>query len=349
LPSGTHHVELHLAAVDLGSPEKTRIQYRMDGVDSDWLDADLSRTAVYTKIPVGRHIFHVRATGSDGKWDRAGIVYDVTQQPFFYQERWFQLACAAFFALLLSVIYLARVRQIVRQTRILLETRIAERERIARDLHDTFLQGIQGILLRFHTGTQQLPQDEPLRAVFEDVLDQSDGVMLQGRGLVSGLRTTASDTNDLPITFAMAGREFRGLSNAVYNVIVTGETRSLNPVVYEEIVKIGREALFNSYRHATATAIETELNYNSSDLRIRFRDDGKGIDPGVLANGNRAGHYGLPGMRERAKKVGAKLDIYSRSGVGTELDLRVPATIAYHPTTEARGRWLYRLFGGETL
>jgi signal transduction histidine kinase len=173
--------------------------------------------------------------------------------------------------------------------------------------------------------------------------------MLQGRGLVSGLRMTAGDTNDLPITFAMAGREFRGLSNAVHNVIVTGETRSLNPVVHDEIVKIGREALFNSYRHATATTVETELNYSSSDLRIHFRDDGRGIDPGVLANGNRAGHYGLPGMRERASKVGAKLDIYSRSGVGTEVELRVPATIAYHPGTKARGHWLHRLFGRGVL
>src|ERR1700722_4505320 len=155
--------------------------------------------------------------------------------------------------------------------------------------------------------------------------------MLQGRGLVSGLRMTAADTNDLPIAFVMAGKEFRALSAAVYNAIVTGEPRSLNPVVHAEIVKIGREALFNSYRHAAAATIETELNYSSSDLRIRFRDDGKGIDPAVLADGNRAGHYGLPGMRERASKVGAKLDIYSRPGAGTEIDLRVPAAIAYHP------------------
>jgi len=349
LPGGSHHVELHLAAVDLGSPEKTRLQYRMDGVDSVWLDADVSRTAVYTELPVGGHTFHIRATGSDGKWDREGIVYEVTQQPLFYQEKWFQVACAAFLAVLLSMIYLARVRHIVRQTRIVLETRIAERERIARDLHDTFLQGIQGILLRFHTSTQQLPETEPLRRVFDEVLNQSDTVMLQGRGLVSGLRMTTGDTNDLPITFAMAGKEFRALSGAVYNVIVTGETRRLNPAIYDEIVKIGREALFNSYRHAKATTIETELDYSSSDLRIHFRDDGKGIDPAVLANGCLAGHFGLPGMRERATKAGAKLDIYSRLGAGTEVELRVPARVAYWPARGVRSVWLHRLFGGEVL
>jgi ligand-binding sensor domain-containing protein/signal transduction histidine kinase len=348
LPGGTHHVELHLAAVDLASPEKTRIQYRMDGVDSEWRDADVSRTAVYTTIPVGKHTFHLRATGSDGKWDRKGIVYEITQRPLFYQKKWFQLACAVFLVVLLAVIYLARVRQIVRHTRILLETRIAERERIARDLHDTFLQGIQGILLRFHTTTQKLPKDEPLRRVFEGVLDQSDGVMLQGRGLVTGLRMAANDSDDLPINLAMAGKEFRALSDTVHNVIVTGEIRSLDPLVHDEIVKIGREALFNAYRHARATTIETELNYSSSDLRVRVRDDGAGIDPGVLANGKRAGHYGLPGMKERATKVGAQLDIYSRSGVGTEIDLRVPATIAYHPAAEVPGHWLHRLFRGRS-
>jgi ligand-binding sensor domain-containing protein/signal transduction histidine kinase len=349
LPAGTHHVELHLAAVDLGSPEKTRLQYRMDGVDNVWLDADVSRTAVYTTLPPGTHTFHVRATGSSGKWDRTGIVYDVTQQPLFYQERWFQVACAAFLVMLLSVIYLARVRTIIRQTRILLETRIAERERVARDLHDTFLQGIQGTLLRFHSSTQQLPQSEPLRRTFEEILDQSDAVMLQGRGLVSGLRMTAGDTNDLPIAFAMVGKEFLTLSAAVYNVVVIGETRRLNPIAYDEIVHIGREALFNSYTHATATSIETELDYSSSDLRIRFRDNGTGIDPAVLANGCRAGHYGLPGMRERAIKVGAKLDIYSRLGAGTEVELRVPARVAYYPARGVRGHWLQRLFGGGVL
>jgi ligand-binding sensor domain-containing protein/signal transduction histidine kinase len=349
LPAGTHHVELHLAAVDLASPEKTRVQYRMDGVDSNWRDSDVSRTAVYTTIPAGRHTFHVRATGSDGKWDRTGIVYDVVQRPLFYEEKWFQLGCAAFLLLLLTVLYLARVRHIVSQTRILLETRIAERERIARELHDTFLQGIQGILLRFHTSTQQLPKDEPLRRVFEGVLDQSDTVMLQGRGLISGLRMTEEDMNELPITFAMVGKEFRALSTATYNVIVIGETRNLNPLVQDEIIKIGREALFNSYRHAGATTIETELDYNLSELRICFRDDGKGIGPEVLANGQRAGHYGLLTMRERASNIGAKLEVYSRGGLGTEIDLRVPASIAYPPARENTGRWLQRLFQESAL
>lgn len=321
----------------------------MDGVDSVWLDSDVSRTAVYTTLPPGTHSFHIRATGSDGKWDRTGIVYYVTQQPLFYQKRWFQVACAAFFVLLLSMIYLVRVRYIVKQTHILLEAKIVERERIARDLHDTFLQGIQGMLLRLHASIQHVPKSEPLRLEIEEVLDQSDEVMVQGRSLVSGLRLTAGDPNDLPIAFAMAGKEVRALSPAVYNVIVTGETRRLNPAAYDEILKIGREALFNSYRHARATTIETELDYSSSGLRIRFRDDGTGIDPAVLANGSRAGHFGLLGMRERASKIEAKFDICSRLGAGTEIELRVPGKVAYSGPRGIRGSWLHQFFRREAL
>jgi ligand-binding sensor domain-containing protein/signal transduction histidine kinase len=349
IPPGTHHIELHLTSVELRSPQKARLQYRMDGVDSVWLDADDSRTATYTALPAGQHVFHVRATGRDGRWDLSGIEYGVTQQPLFYQKPWFQLTCAAFLVAVFSAAYLARVSHLVRQTRMVLEARIAERERIARDLHDTFLQSIQGILLRFHASSQRLAKDDRLRLEFEEVLEQSDAVMSQGRGLVSGLRMAPGAADDLPIAFVMAGKEFGALSPTAYKVIVTGEPRKLNPLVYDEIVKIGREALFNAYRHAKAAKIETELDYTPSDLRLRFRDDGAGIDPGIMAHGGRAGHYGLPGMRERAHKIGAKLDIYSRLGAGTEIELRIPAKVAYLPAHESRGHWLQRIFGGEAV
>jgi signal transduction histidine kinase len=173
--------------------------------------------------------------------------------------------------------------------------------------------------------------------------------MSQGRGLVSGLRTAPGAADDLPIAFVMAGKEFGAVSATAYKVIVTGEPRKLRPLVYDEIVKIGREALFNAYRHAKAAQIEADLDYSLSDLRLRFRDDGAGIDPGILDRGSRIGHYGLPGMRERASKISAKLDIYSRLGAGTEIELRIPAKVAYQVTKESRGHWLQRIFGGEAV
>jgi signal transduction histidine kinase len=222
-----------------------------------------------------------------------------------------------------------------------LEERVSERTRIAQDLHDTFFQGIQGLLLRFHTATSQLQKDEPARRIFEETLKQSDQVMLEGRELVLDLRETVSEATDLPNAFADLGDELRKGSSCEFKVVVNGAIRPLHPVVFEELFNIGKEALGNGFRHSCAQSIEAELNYEPSELRVRIRDDGTGIDSAILRQGRREGHFGLPGMRERAKKVGAHLDVWSRPGAGTEVELRIAASIAY--VSESNGSWLRRL------
>jgi signal transduction histidine kinase/ligand-binding sensor domain-containing protein len=329
LPAGSHHVEFHLAAVNLSSPEKIRMQYRMSDVDSHWLDADLSRIAVYTNIPVGAHTLAIRATDSGGTWDRAGISYQIVEQPFFYQTLWFQILLVGLAALTLTALYLARVRQIIKQTRTLLQERLMERERIALDLHDTFLQGVQGILLRVHTATQQIPRGETTRQSLEEVLQQSDQVMKEGRSLVSNLRSDKTVTHDLATDLSIVGHECREVDQAEFQMIVNGVKRSLHPGVLEDSFKIGREALINAFRHSGATRIEAEVSFGPRHLKVRIRDDGRGIEEGVVQAGNREGHFGLPGMRERAKRIGGHLDIWSRSGLGTEIELSIPARFAY--------------------
>ena len=329
LPAGSHHVEFHLAAVNISSPEKIRMQYRMSGVDSHWLDADLSRIAVYTNIPVGTHTLTIRATDSGGTWDRSGISYQIIEQPFFYQTLWFQVLLGGLAALTLTALYLARVRQIIKQTRTLLEERLMERERIALDLHDTFLQGVQGILLRVHTATQQIPRGETTRRSLEEVLQQSDQVMKEGRSLVSDLRSDKTVTRDLATDLSSVGHECREVDQAEFELIVNGVKRSLHAGVLEDSFKIGREALINAFRHSGAARIEAEVSYGPLHLKVRIRDDGRGIEEGVVAAGNREGHFGLPGMRERAKRIGGHLDIWSRSGLGTEIELSIPARFAY--------------------
>src|SRR5215469_8904777 len=222
-----------------------------------------------------------------------------------------------------------------------LEERVSERTRIARDLHDTFFQGIQGLLLRFHTATSQLRKDEPVRRIFEETLKQSDQVMLEGRELVLDLRETVCEPTDLPTAFADLGEGMRKGSSGEFMVVVNGAIRPLHPVVFEELFKIGKEALGNAFRHSGAHSIEAELNYERSEFRIRIRDDGTGIDPAILRQGHREGHFGLPGMRERARNVGAHLDVWSRTGAGTEVEVRIPAGVAYVP--EPKGSWLWKL------
>src|SRR5215469_16208618 len=222
-----------------------------------------------------------------------------------------------------------------------LEERVSERTRIARDLHDTFFQGIEGLLLRFHTATSQLRKDEPARRIFEETLKQSDQVMLEGRELVLDLRETISERPDLSTAFADFGEGMRKGGSADFRVVVNGSIRSLHPTVFEELFKIGKEAMGNAFRHSGAHSVEAELNYERSGLRIRIRDDGTGIDPDILQQGHRDGHFGLPGMRERAQRVGANLDVWSRSGAGTEVEVRIAASIAY--TSEPNGSWSWKL------
>jgi signal transduction histidine kinase/ligand-binding sensor domain-containing protein len=350
LPPGLHHVELHFNAVDLTSPEKIRLQYRLEGVDPEWLDADSTHTAIYTSIPVGAHSFHLRACGSDGVWDRVGIVYSVTQQPYFYQTTWFRVAALAGLGLLLAGVYFLRLRQMARQLQSRFEERLDERERIARELHDTLLQSVQGLILRFQAVAERIPESEPARQMMEKALDRADQVIVEGRDRVKGLRTPGEAASDLPQALAQAGQEFAQDSGVEFSVVVEGNPKGLHPDVRDEAYWIGREALVNAFQHAQGRRIEIEIGYGRRELRLRFRDDGRGIDPSVLEAGGRPGHWGIPGMRERARKIGANLQAWSRPGAGTEVELRVPGSRAYgNGGNRSPWRWLLSTVRGGTL
>lgn len=350
LRPGIHRVELNLAAIDLSNPQKIRLQYRLEGVDSDWLDATSSRKAVYTNIPEGTHELLARVTDSIGHWGSPQIVYEVTQQPYFYATPLFEVSITLAVVLLLVLAYVLRVRHVVKQARIIIEQRQIEREAVARDLHDTFLQGVQGLILQFHTGTQKLEPGHPVRQSFEEALRLSDGVMLEGRSVLSRLRARKTKPESLSEVYAAVGNEFRSLSPAQFNVIVSGRGRELDADVQEELLKIGREALFNAYRHAQAGKIELEIHYGIFEFRLRFRDDGVGIDPGVLRDGSIPGHFGLPGMRERISRIGGHMDLWSRPGAGTEIEIRIPFAIAYRRNERNAGlRWIRRLISSRAL
>ena len=328
LQPGKAHVGLRFTGVDLASPQNVRMQYRLDGVDATWFDADSTRTATYTDIPVGVHAFHVRASNGDGVWDREGIVYKVTQQPFFYQTLTFRVAAVLAGVLLLVGLYQLRLRQAATRLSARLEERLAERERIARDLHDTLLQGFQGLILRFHDAMMDIPEREPARRLMETALDRADEVMAEGRDRVVGLHSAFDDSRDLAQSLARAGDELANGSEIRIVVTTEGQVQVLAPASLDEIYCIGREAMVNAFRHAQGRNIEVEVDYALWELRLRIRDDGRGIDPKILEDG-RPGHIGLASMRERAERLAGHLDIISGPGAGTEIELRVPAASAY--------------------
>jgi signal transduction histidine kinase len=273
--------------------------------------------------------------------------------PLFYRDfpppGWNPLALVATVAFLVTAWVItgmvARVRKLTEtQLALRFEERLAERTRIARELHDTLLQSFQGLMLRFQTVNDLLPPGQAKEAL-ENVLDRADQAIVEGRDAIQNLRSSTTVTNDLAQAMAALGKELGGARNgesgsATFRVSIEGTPRDLHPILRDDIYRIAREALRNAFRHAQARKIEADITYGERLLRLRIRDDGKGIDPKLLDAG-RDGHWGLAGMRERAQQIGAQLEMWSEGGVGTEVELRIPGSVAY---TTPPGRGVFRLF-----
>jgi hypothetical protein len=258
-------------------------------------------TAIYTNVPVGDHSFHVRACNRDGVWDRDGIVYNVIQQPFFYQTIWFKLAAAACLGLFLAGLYFLRLRQVAVQIQSRIEERLVERERIARELHDTLLQSVQGLILRFQAVADRIPESEPARQMMEKALDRADQVLDEGRDRVKSLRGQGETVIDLSQALAQAGQELAHDSGAEFSVLVEGNAKVLHPVVRDEAYWIGREALINAFQHARARLIEVEVAYHRESYGCDFAMMGAAL---VRRFSKRAGDRGTGECRECASARG---------------------------------------------
>jgi signal transduction histidine kinase/ligand-binding sensor domain-containing protein len=338
LPVHTTDLRIEYSAGSLTVPERVQFRYKLDGLDREWQDVGTRREALYTNLGPGQYTFRVTAANDDGVWNDTGTSMRFTILPTFYQTRWFAgLVVLASMALLFAL-YKIRMRQVAAQVRGRLEARLAERERIARDLHDTLLQGVQGLIWNFQAATHRISAEEPARHLLEESLDRADKLLEQGRDKVKGLRPVAM--TDLAQALA-AECEQVGLGHAAKaRVSVQGTRRELHPIVREEGFLIAREALSNAFRHARAGNIEAEVTFTDTALHVRVRDDGAGISHSVLDAGGTPGHFGLIGMRERATKLGAHLEVWSRPGAGTEIDLRVPGGVAYRRVETATGAGL---------
>jgi signal transduction histidine kinase len=241
-----------------------------------------------------------------------------------------------------------------REFNLRLEERVNERMRIARDLHDTLLQSFHGLLLRFQAATNLLPErPEEARATLESAIDQAAEAITEGRDAVQELRSSTVVSNDLALAVSTLGEELARdgakQNAATVRVAVEGTPRDLHPILRDEVYRVAGEALRNAFRHAQARRIEVEIHYEEKQFRLRVRDDGKGMDPDVLGEQAPAGHYGLRGMRERAKLVGGKLAVFSEVDSGTEVELKIPAVMAY--AKDGGGRrswWAKKFFGKET-
>jgi signal transduction histidine kinase/ligand-binding sensor domain-containing protein len=329
LPQDTSNLRIDFTALSLSMPERVRFRYRLDGVDNDWQNPGTRRQAFYTNLAPGQYRFRVMAANEDGVWNQQEAQLAFRIQPTTAQAAWFQALVAMAVLAALYLVYQLRLQQVTRQLRKRMEDRIDERERIARALHDTFLQSVQGLMLRFQTLLKRLPPEGEARVLAERILDQADQVLIEGRNQVRGLRSTTLAVTDLPQACAELGRSLQEQYDVPFRMAVSGHPVTLAPAAAEHIYAIASEALHNACRHARAGQVELELAYGGEHFRLRVRDDGRGIDAEVLAAGQRPGHWGLTGMREQAGKLEAEVELWSAPGKGTEVSLRVPAPNAY--------------------
>jgi signal transduction histidine kinase/ligand-binding sensor domain-containing protein len=351
LPPLVRDLQIDYTALSFVAPEKNRFRVKLDGRDRDWQDVGTRRQAFYTDLAPGTYQFRVQGSNNSGVWNETGASLEFSIAPAYYQTRWFKAALAVGAASLLWMAYYLRVRQLARQFNRTLETRVGERTRIARDLHDTLLQSFHGLLLRLQTASYLLAErPADAQQTLDSAIHQAAKAITEGRDAVQGLRTSTLERNDLAMAISALGDELVGGASPgprpAFRVEVEGKPRDLHPIVRDDIYRIAAEALRNAFRHAAARRVEVELRYDPERLRLRVRDDGKGIDREVLAQQGITGHFGLRGMPERAALIGGQLAVLSEVGSGTEVELVVPAGAVY-TTPGRRSRWA-RLFGSTT-
>jgi signal transduction histidine kinase/ligand-binding sensor domain-containing protein len=347
LPARVRDLTIDYTALSLVAPEKVHFKYKLEGQDNEWREVVNDREVQYSNLRPGSYQFRVIASNNSGVWNEQGDSLEFSIDPAYYQTTWFRVLCVAAFIALLWAAYQFRVMQLHHEFAMTLDARVSERSRIARDLHDTLLQSFHGLLLRFHTVSQLLPE-RPIEAKekLDSAIEQAAGAITEGRDAVQGLRTSTVQGNDLAHAINTLGEELENDSNNhrpdTFRVAVEGQARELHPVLRDEIYKIAAEALRNAFHHARAKQVEVELRYDDRQFRLRIRDDGKGIDAGVLSSRGVQGHYGLCGMRERAALMNGKLAVWSEVGAGTEVELCVPARAVY--MTDRKRSWWLRKF-----
>jgi len=332
LPAGTREIKIAYTALSLSMPERVRFRHRIEGMHDGWQDGGSLREVSYSNPTPGRYRFDVTASNNDGVWNTEGasVAFEVLPGPL--QTWWFRLLVIVAGIALLTALYFWRLRIVTQRMRLTMEATLVERERIARDLHDTLLQGLQGLILQLQVAAVSLPRQEKL----DSALTRAQQMLIEGRDRIVDLRSGKASIEQMLQTTAS---EFASTRTALA-ASSEGSPRSVHAAVHDELVAIGREAVRNAFAHASANRIDVRVRYGTDALTLEIADDGVGIDGEKLARSAPSGHWGLVGMRERAEKLHAKLQLKAREPSGTEVIVSVPARIAYADSGSGWRRWL---------
>ncbi|HUR94263.1 MAG TPA: two-component regulator propeller domain-containing protein [Gemmatimonadales bacterium] len=325
LPVHTKSLRIDYTGLSLSIPERVRFRYQLVGTDTAWQDAGGRREAFYTNLAPGAYSFKVIAANEDGVWNHTGASLNFTIPPSFAQTRWFLAVWVAALAGLAWMAYLGRMRQVASGLRLRYEAALAERTRIAQDLHDTLLQGFTGITLQLRAIERLLVQRPQESAeALKQVLASADTALRDARHMIWDMRAVELEGQDLAEALEPAARQAMAGSPAELVFTVHGERRRLPLAVETTALRVGREAVLNAVKHAGPRTVEVTLEYGARSLGLRVVDDGTGIPPSALESAAAGEHLGIAGMRERAQRVGGKLEITSEPDRGTTISMSLP-------------------------
>jgi signal transduction histidine kinase/ligand-binding sensor domain-containing protein len=334
LPAQTRNVQIDYTGLSLSEPERVRFRYELEGVDKGWQDPGTRRQAFYTNLGPGRYRFHVVACNSDGVWNDVGAAVGFNIAAAWYQTNWFLVLCVVAGLLIIWSIHRMRVQWLARGLSARFDERLAERTRVARDLHDVFLQSVQASKMIADDALGGSTDLARMRRAMERVSSWLGQAVEEGRTALNSLRVSTVQKNDLAEALQAAIEECRPLSSMETSFSVAGEVRDMHPVVRYEVYRIGYEAIRNAVLHSGGNCLEVRLTY-AHDLDLRVTDNGIGIDPAILEKG-KIGHFGLQGMRERAARTGGKLSIISSAKSGTRVTVVIPGRIIFRKPSPTR-------------
>jgi signal transduction histidine kinase/ligand-binding sensor domain-containing protein len=314
---GHERLSFEYTGISFASPQRVRFRYRLEGFDRAWVEAGTRRTAYYTSLPPREYRFRVTARANDGVWNTNETVVAFRLLPRFYQTYWFYLLLASALALSVYLFYRWRVREVEAQFNAVL----AERNRIAREIHDTLAQGFVAVSLQLELLGRKLESaPDSVKDLIKQTRELVQSSLHEARRSIWQLRSEGADTADFRTRLSAMASEITQRSGLKVQFQVLGTYRALPENIESELLKIGQEAVTNVVRHAQASEVKIDLAYDRKKVRMTIADDGRGFE-GAVNSAGPAGHFGLRGMRERAAQIGAELNVKSHPGEGTEIDI----------------------------
>jgi signal transduction histidine kinase len=318
IPFRGHDLQITYTGVSLMVPERVQFRYRMENLDSHWIDAGTRRNKDYTNLRPGHYKFQVIASNNDGLWNGTGASIALRVDPYFYQTTWFLALCLTSLALAIWCAHLLRVRSVVSR----IELISAERVRFSRELHDSLLQGFSGVVYLLEAAARQFDAAPDLsKQRLERALDQADQSLREARQMIVSMRIPALDNSTLPEALRAITTDMMAELPLEFQFELKGRVHQGPYDVEANLFLIAREAVTNALNHSEAKRIRLEMFYSPKQLRITIQDDGTGFDTAMAMA--KAGHWGFRGMRERARQIGAELNVTTAPGSGTTIEVVV--------------------------